>query len=124
MTNRALAPEDVLGAFAGELTHRLYDAHSWDDRFACLDRILAKRMRDLREVPAGVLCAWHCLVASRGRARIGSVVQEVGWSQRHLIAQFTHELGVSPKVLPACCGSDASWGRSALTKRRLSLIWR
>jgi methylphosphotriester-DNA--protein-cysteine methyltransferase len=26
-------------------------------------------------------------------------VQEVGWSQRHFIAQFKHQIGVSPKVL-------------------------
>ena len=98
MTNRALAPEEVFGAFARELTHRLYDARSWDARFTCLDEALARRMRDPRDVPAGVRCAWHRLVASRGRARIGSIVQEVGWSQRHFIAQFTHELGISPKV--------------------------
>jgi AraC-like DNA-binding protein len=98
MTNRALAPEDVFGAFARELTDRLCDAPSWDARFACLDDALARRMHDPRDVPVGVRCAWHRLVASRGRARIGSIVQEVGWSQRHFIAQFTHELGVSPKV--------------------------
>ena len=26
------------------------------------------------------------------------MVQEVGWSQRHFIARFKHEIGVSPKV--------------------------
>jgi AraC-like DNA-binding protein len=98
MTNRALVPQDIFGAFVRELTDRLYDAPSWDARFACLDRALTARMRDLRDVPAGVRCAWHRLVASRGRARIGPIVQEVGWSQRHFIAQFTHELGISPKV--------------------------
>jgi AraC-like DNA-binding protein len=98
MTNRALAPEEVFGVFARELTDRLYDAPSWDARFACLDHALGGRMHDPRDVPAGVRCAWHRLVASRGGARIGSIVQEVGWSQRHFIAQFTRELGVSPKV--------------------------
>lgn len=98
MTNCAVAPRDVFGAFADELTDRLYEARSWEERFGCLDRALARQMHDLRDVPAGVRCAWHRLVASRGRARIGSIVQEVGWSQRHFIAQFRHELGVSPKV--------------------------
>jgi AraC-like DNA-binding protein len=46
-----------------------------------------------------VQCTWHRLVASCGRTPIGAIVQEVGWSHRHLIAQFRHELGVSPKVL-------------------------
>jgi AraC-like DNA-binding protein len=104
MTNRALAPEDVFGAFASELTHRLYDAPSWEARFACLDEALAGRLHGRRDVhgrgdvPAGVRCAWHRLVASQGRVPIGAIVEEVGWSQRHFIAQFTHELGVSPKV--------------------------
>ena len=35
MTNRALAPQEVFGGFARELTDRLYDARSWDARFAC-----------------------------------------------------------------------------------------
>jgi AraC-like DNA-binding protein len=98
MTNRAFAPEDIFGGFAGELTHRLYDATSWDARFECLDRALTARMRDPLDVPAGVRCAWHRLVASSGRSSIASIVQEVGWSQRHFIAQFRHEIGVSPKV--------------------------
>ena len=98
MTNRALVPEDIFGGFARELTDRLYDASSWDAWFACLDRAIASRMCDPRDVSAGVRCAWHRLIASRGGARIGAIVQEVGWSQRHLIAQFRHELGVSPKV--------------------------
>jgi AraC-like DNA-binding protein len=98
LTNRALAPDEVFGAFARELTHRLYDAPSWDVRFACLDHALARRMRDAEVVPAAVQFAWHRLVASGGRARIGAIVQDIGWSQRHFIARFRHELGVSPKV--------------------------
>jgi AraC-like DNA-binding protein len=98
MKNRAFAPEEILGEFSRELTHRLYDATSWDARFECLDHALTARMRDPLDVPAGVRCAWHRLVASRGRSSIASIVQEVGWSQRHFIAQFKHEIGVSPKV--------------------------
>jgi AraC-like DNA-binding protein len=99
MTNRALAPEDVFGRFAHDLVHRLYDAPSWDARFACLDRALAARLGDPRDVPAGVRHAWHHLIASAGRVQIGRIVEDVGWSQRHFIRQFTHELGVPPKVL-------------------------
>jgi AraC-like DNA-binding protein len=98
MTNGAFSPEDVFGSFARELTERLYEAESWDARFECLDRALTARLRDSREVPAGVRCAWQRLIASSGRASIASIVREVGWSQRHLIAQFRHEIGVSPKV--------------------------
>ncbi len=98
MTNRALAPEDIFGAFARELTHRLYDASSWEARFACLDHALVSRMSSPATVPAGVHWAWRQLMASRGRVSLASIVREVGWSQRHFIAQFTHQIGVSPKV--------------------------
>jgi AraC-like DNA-binding protein len=53
------------------------------------------------------------LLASRGRARIGSIVQEVGWSERQFIAQFRHELGVSPKVF----GRMLRFGRVVRTLR-------
>ena len=59
----------------------LRDAHGRSARRA--------RRRALRVAPVGG-------VARAGS--IASIVQEVGWSQRHLIAQFKHEIGVSPKV--------------------------
>jgi len=98
MKNRAVAAEDIFGMFAHELTERLFHARSWEARFDYLDRVLAARLRDSREPPAAVRCAWHRLMASSGRASIASIVREVGWSQRHFIAQFKHQIGVSPKV--------------------------
>ena len=98
MTNSAFTPEEIFGTFARELTGRLYEAKSWDARFAYLDRALTARLRESREVPAAVRFAWQRLIASSGRASIASIVREVGWSQRHFIARFRHEVGVSPKV--------------------------
>lgn len=98
MTNQAFAPEDVFGAFARELIDRLYEAPSWDARFDCLDAALVARIHTARDVPAAVQCAWHRIVGTAGRVRIDRIVEEVGWSQRHFITQFRHELGVSPKV--------------------------
>jgi hypothetical protein len=37
-------------------------------------------------------------MVSSGRSNIPSIVREVGWSQRHFMAQFKHELAVTPKV--------------------------
>jgi AraC-like DNA-binding protein len=98
MKNAALAPEDVFGAFARELTDRLYDAPSWDARFECLDRALTSRLCAAREVPAAVRFAWQRLVHSSGRSSIASIVADVGWSERHFITTFKHEIGLSPKV--------------------------
>ena len=99
MTNRAIAPEDVFGAVARELTERLYDAPSWEERFAYLDRVLLTTAQNAVTIPTGVRHAWHQLLASSGRASIASIRADIGWSERHFIAQFRHELGVTPKVL-------------------------
>jgi AraC-like DNA-binding protein len=98
MTNRAIAPEDVFGSFVRELTDRLYDAPSWDARFEWLDRALIAHMCSSASVPIGVRWAWDRIIDSHGNLPIGSVVREVGWSRRHFIDRFKHELGVSPKV--------------------------
>jgi len=99
MTNRALAPEDVLGPFAHDLIARVHEATEWDARFDCLDRALMTRIAAARPLPGAVDHAWQRIVASEGRLTIGTLVDEVGWSQGHFIRRFRHELGVSPKVL-------------------------
>src|SRR5262245_49407549 len=61
MRNRAVAPDDIFGAFTRELTERLHDAPSWEARFEYLDRVLTARLRDSREVPSAVRYTWHRL---------------------------------------------------------------
>lgn len=99
MTNRALAPEDVLGPFAHDLIARVHDASGWEARFDCLDSALIARMTTARPLPGAVQHAWQRIVGSAGRLGIQTIVDEVGWSQGHFIRQFRHQLGVSPKVL-------------------------
>ena len=98
MTNRAFSPGEIFGGFARELVGRLYDLESWDARFELLDLALTTRLGEARDVPPAVRFAWHQLTASSGRTNIGALVREVGWSQRHFISRFRHELGVTPKV--------------------------
>ena len=99
LRNRAVELEDVFGRDARRLAEELYDASSWDARFDILDRELAWRILRARVPSAAVLCAWSRLVATGGRASIGGIVSEVGCSQKHLIAQFREEIGLSPKTL-------------------------
>lgn len=98
MTNRALAPEDILGGFARDLEGRLYDAPSWDARFDYLDRVLCARLDDITEIPPGVRYAWDQILGSAGQASIRALAQEAGWSHRHFVAQFRRELGITPKL--------------------------
>lgn len=97
MKNRAVSVEDVFGRSLRSLSDQLAGARTWEARFALMDRVLIARLADRGDIPAGVRCAWHRLMSSGGRAPIASIVQETGWSQKHLIERFHQELGVSPK---------------------------
>jgi AraC-like DNA-binding protein len=99
LRNRAVELDDVFGRDARRLVAELYDAASWDARFAILDRELAARIRRARLPSAAVLCAWSRLTSSHGQVSISAIVTEVGCSQKHLIAQFREEIGLSPKTL-------------------------
>ena len=99
MTNLAVPLADLLGPAAGTLCDRLRDAASWDDRFAIADREIAGRLARTEAPAAAVTWAWSQLRASAGRRPIRSLVDEIGWSQKHFISRFRDELGLAPKTL-------------------------
>lgn len=99
MKNQAVALGDVFGSDARWWSEQLADASSWDARFDIVDAVLRARLAVASNIPEGVRCAWHRLHMSNGQTPIKRIVQEVGWSQRHLIDRFRNELGISPKVL-------------------------
>ena len=98
LTNRAVALDDLFGRDARRLT-AFYDAPTWEARFTILDRELASRILTARAPSAAVTWTWRRLVETGGRVSIGSLVDEVGFSQKHLIAQFREQIGLSPKTL-------------------------
>ncbi|SOD67360.1 Helix-turn-helix domain-containing protein [Streptomyces zhaozhouensis] len=98
-----LVPLDaLLGALGVELVDRLRAAPTWAARFAALDDALLRAVgRGADRVPPvrpEVAETWRRLVAARGRARVGAVAAELGWSRRHLTARFHGEVGLSPKT--------------------------
>lgn len=99
LKNRAIELEDVLGRDARRLIMELYDAPTWEARFTILDRELASRILTAKKPPAAVTWTWCRLVQTGGRISIGTIVDEVGCSQRHLIGQFREQIGLSPKTL-------------------------
>ena len=99
LKNRAVELEDVLGGDARRLTMELYDAPTWEARFTILDRVLASRILTAKPPSAAVTWVWRRLVQTGGRVSIGALVDEVGFSQRHLIEQFREQIGLSPKTL-------------------------
>jgi AraC-like DNA-binding protein len=99
LRNRAVALDDLFGRDARQLDGELYDAPTWEARFTILDRELTARMRAARAPAPAAVWIWQRLVETGGRVSIGTLVDEVGFSQRHLIAQFREEIGLSPKTL-------------------------
>ncbi len=45
-----------------------------------------------------MLFAWEQLRATHGTARIGMLVEELGWSRKRLAARFREHVGLPPKA--------------------------
>ncbi|HVH05386.1 MAG TPA: helix-turn-helix domain-containing protein, partial [Myxococcota bacterium] len=97
LAGRTVAIEDLLGAGARELIGRVADARGWAARFAVIDAWLLRRLA--QPADRAIEHAWSVLFASGGRAPIGALAKELGWSHRRLIARFRDQIGMAPKQL-------------------------
>jgi AraC-like DNA-binding protein len=97
IANRVVELRDLLGHDADNLVGRLQDAATWEAAFALIDAAILSRASRTTEPPPEVEWAWRLLRQRGGTLRIESLAREVGWSQKHLIAQFREHVGVSPK---------------------------
>ncbi len=99
LTNRVTELEDLCGTMPRRLAAQLHEAPSWETRFRILDSVIGARLAEARVPSAGVAWAWHKLHETGGRLNIGTLATELGWSRKHLIAQFHEQIGLPPKVL-------------------------
>lgn len=101
--------EDVLGADYRELNDTIAAVPSWPQRFAILDRVLARRLiADGGEgLDARLAQAWRMLVSERA-CPVGDVADELGWSRRHLSGRFAAEFGLAPKEVARVARFDRS----------------
>jgi AraC-like DNA-binding protein len=79
-----------------ELRERLQLAGSWPARFAALDEVLCRRIRE-RAVHPGVAHVFGRLLETGGDVAMADLAGEVGWSARHLTDRFRAEVGLRPK---------------------------
>ena len=98
LANRSVALEDVLPG-AEQLTGRLREAGSWVERFDLVDAFLVRRLADSAPPSQGVEWSWQRLRRTGGRASIGDLAAELGWSHRRLIARFREQIGLTPKTV-------------------------
>lgn len=99
LRNRIVEVDALWGKAGRRLTGELAEARSWEERFRILDREIAARVAAATPVHPGLAWAVTALAASAGTTRIGELVDRVGWSQKHFIQRFEHELGLAPKVM-------------------------
>lgn len=98
---RVTAAEDIdgIGPMLGAtLPDRLHGAGSWRERFALVEDVLLRLARDGRDADGFVTWMWRQITASGGRARIGDLIGQTGWSHRHVTARFRDQVGVPPKT--------------------------
>ncbi|GLY77678.1 AraC family transcriptional regulator [Actinoallomurus iriomotensis] len=88
---------DLWGREAARIRERLSDVSSWQERFALIDALLARRYEEGPPVDPEVAWAWHRIVGSRGLARVDGLAAEVGWSRKRLWSRFRSQLGLPPK---------------------------
>ncbi|PZG32462.1 AraC family transcriptional regulator [Spongiactinospora gelatinilytica] len=89
--------DDLWGREVSEIRERLSDISSWDDRFALLDALLARRYEAGPPVDPEVAFAWHRITGSGGLARVDGLAAEVGWSRKRLWSRFRAQIGLPPK---------------------------
>jgi AraC-like DNA-binding protein len=95
--NQVVPLEEVLPR-SEDLVDRLREAPSWSARFELLDDFLLQRLARSVDPSPEVEWSWARLHGSHGRAPIGELADELGWSHRRLIARFRDQVGLAPKT--------------------------
>ncbi len=109
LNDAALPLDEVLGERGRRLVERLADSSTWADRFDILDHELAAPGSScgysecVPALPPEVTWLRRQLEASQGRARVEPLMDETGWSRRHMTERFRSVLGVPPKAYARLC---------------------
>ncbi|MEO3890449.1 helix-turn-helix domain-containing protein [Nonomuraea sp. B5E05] len=88
---------DLWGRAASRIRERLGEASSWQERFALVDLLIARRFAAGVPVDGEVAWAWRRVVGGRGVVRIDALAGETGWSRKRLWSRFRSQLGLPPK---------------------------
>ncbi|WP_100449176.1 helix-turn-helix domain-containing protein [Glycomyces xiaoerkulensis] len=92
-----VALDDLWGREARRISEQLAESSSWEDRFALVEAVLARRGQGRHPVEPEAALAWNRIVHSRGRVRVDRLAAEIGWSRKRLWSRFRTQIGLSPK---------------------------
>ncbi|MFF1699572.1 helix-turn-helix domain-containing protein [Streptomyces sp. NPDC058257] len=97
LSGKVVSLEAVWGRDAGRAEDRLRAATSWDERFTIAADALGRRLSARPSLDPEVAAAWWLMRTSRGRVRVDSLANELGWSRKRLWSRFRSQIGVTPK---------------------------
>ena len=97
LANRSVDLGDVMGPAAAELAERIDCAGTPERAFAIVEDAIQARLAAAPRADPGVAWSLARLGASGGRAPVGGLAEELGWSHRRLIARFRDAVGMPPK---------------------------
>jgi AraC-like DNA-binding protein len=118
--NDAVVPlDEALGPRGTQLLHRLSQATSWGDRFDLIDEAFGA----VEPLPLSDEVRWlrRKLELSRGRARVERLMDETGWSRRHVTDRFRRQLGIPPKAYARLLRFEHATSLLSVRPARLSL---
>ncbi|MGH3862242.1 helix-turn-helix domain-containing protein [Actinokineospora sp.] len=99
IANAAIGLGDLVGSRACHLADQLAHTPTWAERFRIVDRHLLAWSQDGPRLARPVHGAWHRLMSSHGRVRIGALADEIGWTRQHLVSRFRGQIGLTPKTV-------------------------
>jgi AraC-like DNA-binding protein len=93
----SLELDEVVGPVGRELWERLQETPGWNERFATVDEVLRRLLREDSLEPA-LRRAWQLVTSSGGTAPVAEIASTIGWTRQHLARRFADEFGLSPKL--------------------------
>lgn len=96
--NRHVALEDVCGAEAGRLHHRLVEARTVAAKFEILQQAFLVKLSSGSEHDPAIRHALQCFTRAPHRVDIAAVTRETGLSRKRFIQVFTEQVGFRPKL--------------------------
>jgi AraC-like DNA-binding protein len=92
-----VALDDLWGRDEARAQDRLHTARSWEDRFAAVADLFARRQEAGGAVDPEIAWIWRRMTTSRGQDRVEPLAAEVGWSRKRLWSRFRSQIGLTPK---------------------------
>jgi AraC-like DNA-binding protein len=102
LARQVVSLQDALGREGGQLAERLYQTRGWAARFHLLDQLILARLDRLRPAqrpPGWVAAAWDRIERSGGTIAIERLVDDIGYSRKHMAAAFRAHVGLPPKAM-------------------------